>query len=237
MSDFKARFEKILGECMMGEYSHLAPSFEKLAEMLVSTNEKYNLTAITDTDGIILRHFADSLTAEKYIPKNSKVIDVGTGGGFPSLVLAIARPDVQITALDSTAKKLEFIKEAAKELSLTNITTLAARAEDIGNSALRESFDVSVSRAVARLSILSELCIPLTKAGGLFIAMKGADAKAELSEGLTGIKMLGASVESTNFFELSSAGERCIIVCKKENRTDKKYPRAYAKIKKSPLGI
>lgn len=235
MSDFNTTFERIFKECSLEEYLPYAEKFRILANHLVLTNEKYNLTAITDDEGVILRHFADSLTAVKHIPKGAKVIDVGAGGGFPSLPIAIVRDDLKITSLDSTAKKLEFIKEAAELLSLDNITTVAARAEEVGREELRESFDVSISRAVARLSILSELCLPLTRVGGLFIAMKGADSQNELDEAEKGIKILGGELQYKEGFTLSDAGERCIIVCRKNSSTQAKYPRAYAKIKKSPL--
>ena len=234
MSDFKTTLERIFTECSLEEYIPYAEKFRILANHLVLTNEKYNLTAITDDEGVILRHFADSLTAVKHIPKGAKVIDVA-GGGFPSLPIAIVRDDLKITSLDSTAKKLEFIKEAAELLSLDNITTVAARAEEVAREELRESFDVSISRAVARLSILSELCLPLTRVGGLFIAMKGADSQNELDEAEKGIKILGAELQYKEGFTLSDACERCIIVCRKKSSTQAKYPRAYAKIKKSPL--
>ena len=237
MSDFCTLFEQIFSECGLSEYIHLAKSFERLGELLKSTNDKYNLTAITDDEGIIRRHFADSLMAAKHIPSGASVIDVGTGGGFPALPLAIARDDIRVTALDSTAKKLDFIKYAAKELSLENRTTLYARAEEAGarGAEHRERYDVAVSRAVARLNILSELCMPLVKVGGLFVALKGADGEAELSEAIGGIARLGGMIEDKESFELPLAGARVIISIRKERATDGAYPRAFAKIKKSPI--
>ncbi len=206
--------------------------FETLLKELVTTNERVNLTAITEPSEVALRHFADSLTAAKHIPKGASVIDVGCGGGFPTLPLAIARPDLKISALDSTAKKLVFVEEMAKKLSL-NVTVFAKRAEEA--TELREHFDVAVSRAVARLSALSELCLPLVKVGGLFVALKGADGKEELSEAKNALSTLGSSLLSCEEFTLGEAGARAVIVCKKTRATPKEYPRAWGKIKKKPL--
>ena len=232
---FKEKFENIFSQASLTSYLHLANDFEVLANLLIETNEKYNLTAITDLDGIILRHFADSLTAARLIPDGASVIDVGTGGGFPSLPLAIARRDIKITALDSTAKKLEFVREAANTLSLKNITTLCQRAEDYAKDNGRELYDCAISRAVARLSVLSELCVPLVRVGGSFIALKGADGLAELEEAKKGLLALGMGKVRTEEFTLLDAGERVIVYAEKIKKTDAKYPRPYAKIKKSPL--
>jgi len=224
-------------ECSLEEYATVenTEKFAKLAVMLTEANEKMNITAITDPRGVAIRHFADSVKAARLIPQGAKVIDVGCGGGFPTLPLAIARPDLEITALDSTAKKLTFVESAAKELRL-NVKTLAARAEDIGNDpAHREAYDVCVSRAVARLDVLCELCIPLVRTGGLFIAMKGAAADDELCGAGGAIKALGGKLLDIERFSLPDAGERAIIVTGKISRTSAGYPRQYAKIKKSPL--
>lgn len=208
---------------------------ELLFHRLVETNEHMNVTAITELERVALLHFADSISAEAYIPEGASVIDVGCGGGFPSLPLAIVRPDISILSLDSTAKKLTFVQGVADELSL-NIRTLAARAEDAASGApLRESFDVAISRAVARLNILSELCIPFVKASGLFIAMKGQGGDAELEQARAGISRLGCDIRSVEHFSLLDSGERALIICQKGSRTPAQYPRPYAKIKKTPL--
>ena len=229
--------KKVLDECGLSGYADDAAA-EKLAllsDMLVEANKVMNLTAITDPHDVALRHFADSMTAAGFIPEGASVIDVGCGGGFPTLPLAVVRPDIEITALDSTAKKLNFVRDAAEKLSL-NVRVLPSRAEEAAlDPLLREKYDVCISRAVARLNILSELCLPFVKAGGSFIAMKGADAGSELTEAENGIKKLGGSVERAEKFTLSEAGERCIIIVKKTDRTPEKYPRAYAKIRKTPL--
>lgn len=221
-----------------GRYNDYADSFEILYNELVSYNEKVNLTAVTDAAGACAKHFADSLLIEEYIPKGARLCDVGCGGGFPTLPLAIVRPDLRITALDSTEKKLKFVSLMADKLSL-NITTLPARAEETAQKTeYRESFDCVCARAVARLNILSELCIPLARVGGKFISCKAALANEELSEALSGIKKLGAVTEAVKEQELVTENEkqsRTVFVFTKENSTPAQYPRHYSKISKKPL--
>ena len=207
------------------------------ANLLIETNKQMNLTAITDTEGIIFKHFADSAKLCDYIPNGKSVIDVGCGAGFPSLVLAILRPDLNVTALDSTAKKTVFIANCARKLNVANIKTVAARAEEFAQNN-RESFDCATSRAVARLNILCELCIPLVKVGGKFVPLKASKAQEEISEAKNGIKILGASLSNTNEYNLTNNGEsleRCIFEITKNTPTDKKYPRMYSQILKKPL--
>ena len=207
------------------------------ANLLIETNKQMNLTAITDMEGIIFKHFADSAKLCDHIPENKTVIDVGCGAGFPSLVLAILRPDLEVTALDSTAKKTVFIANCAKMLNVSNIKTIAARAEEYAQTH-REHFDYATSRAVARLNILCELCIPLVKVGGSFLPLKASKAQEEINECKSGIKVLGASLTSSNEYNLASNGEsfeRCIFEISKNTPTDKKYPRMYSQILKKPL--
>ncbi|MBQ4560716.1 MAG: 16S rRNA (guanine(527)-N(7))-methyltransferase RsmG [Clostridia bacterium] len=221
-----------------GRYNGYADKFEILYNELVDFNQKVNLTAVTDMAGACAKHFADSLLIEEYIPKGAKLCDVGCGGGFPTLPLAIVRPDLDITALDSTEKKLKFVSLMAEKLNL-NVTTLSARAEEAGQSKeYRESFDCVCARAVARLNILSELCIPLTRVGGKFISCKAALASEELSEALLGIEKLGAATEAVKEQELVTENEkqtRTVFVFTKENSTPVQYPRHYSKISKKPL--
>lgn len=208
---------------------------EKLSclwELLIAANKRTNLTAITDPADGILRHFADSLTAARFLPQGARVVDVGCGGGFPSLPLAIARPDLAITALDATAKKLEFVAQAAKTLGLS-VTTHAGRAEEF--AAGREAFDVSISRAVAALPALSELCLPLVRVGGSFVAMKGAAGRQELADAGHAIACLGGKVEKADTFTLGTAGERFLLLIRKIAPTPTAYPRAFSKIKNHPL--
>lgn len=210
-----------------------------LTERMLTVNEYMNLTAICDIDGVVVKHYADSLTVAKYIPEGSSLIDVGCGAGFPSLPLAIARPDLKITALDSTAKRINYIRETADMLGLTNITAIAARAEEAAHDAEhREKYDIACARAVARLNVLSELCMGFVKRGGHFVAMK-ANAKDELCEAEGAIKKLGGKLILADEFPLISlSGEeepRCIVSVEKTEPTPKNYPRNNSQIKKKPL--
>ncbi|MBR5453860.1 MAG: 16S rRNA (guanine(527)-N(7))-methyltransferase RsmG [Clostridia bacterium] len=212
--------------------------FSEFADEVITVNKSMNLTAITDPLGFAVRHIADSLTVSRFIPQNASVIDVGCGAGFPSVPLAIARPDIKITALDSTAKRIAFIASSAEKLGIKNITAVAARAEDAARGELRGSFDCAVSRAVARLNILSELCIPFIKAGGIFAAMKGDSGEEELKEAEKGIATLGGgNISCHSFFLLGEAEEqkRVIVTAEKLSDTDGKYPRDFSRIKKKPL--
>ncbi len=209
----------------------------RLADLLTETNKSFNLTAITEPNEIILKHFVDCATAVKYIPYGAKIIDVGCGAGFPSLPIAVLRDDVIVTALDSTEKKTVFISNAAKYIEIENIKSVAGRAEDVVKSH-REEYDVAISRAVARLNILGELCIPFVKLGGRFIAMKSSKADEEHSEAIAGINKLGCVYESGETTVLSFDGqsiERENLVYKKSAHTPNEYPRNYGRIIKKPL--
>lgn len=215
-------------------------SAEKLycfSRKLIEANERFNLTAIKDDNGIILKHFTDCATVLKHIPQNSKLVDVGCGAGFPSLPIAILRPDVAVTALDSTAKKIDFINQTASELGLVNIEGVSARAEDFAKNN-KDKFDIAISRAVARLNILDELCIPLLKKGGKFIAMKSSRGEEEYAEAKSGIEKLGATFESKSTAILEYAEEeieREIFIFVKRKETPAQYPRNYSQISKKPL--
>ena len=234
MTDTLSIIRKVFAECGMLQYAEgeKGEKFAVLFDELIAFNNVTNLTAITECEEVALRHFADSLTAADKIPVGATVIDVGCGGGFPTLPLAIARPDLAITALDSTAKKLVFVENMARKLSL-NVKTLAARAEEIPEC--REIFDIATSRAVARMNLLTELCLPLVKVGGKFVAMKGASGKEELAEAEAGITKLGGAVTGIDAFTLLSAGERVIITVDKVAPTPSADPRPWGKIKKKPL--
>lgn len=237
MSVFTQKFteyaEKYLKDVDV-DIAAVAPNFEILCRELIDANERMNLTAIRDEDGIILRHFIDSMTILPYIGDAKDLIDIGCGGGFPTLPVAICRPDTSITALDSTAKKLVFVDDMAKKLSLS-VKTLAIRAEEYGQGDGRERHTLAMSRAVARLNILCELCLPTVCVGGKFVAMKGADGMAELEEAADAIKKLGGRLVCADRLALGDAGERVIIVIEKTEPTPRVYPRKYAKIKTSPL--
>lgn len=245
----KQRFEVMFRECFSqnGLNSYLEDPtvisrFYEFATTLIETNKVMNLTALRDMETVIPLHFADCALCFSHIPDGSAVLDIGCGGGFPSLPLAILRPDVTVTALDSTAKKTVFVAKMAADLGLTNLQTHAGRAEDWAISPAeggkREQFDVVVSRAVARLPILSELCLPFVKKGGLFIAMKGAEADVELSEAKKSVSVLGGGRPSLISYTLHVGDEvekRGLVVVNKEKPTPAAYPRPYAKMKKAPL--
>lgn len=239
----QSNFKQIFLSLLLENNINLSPDSDKIAkfcqlyEILSDTNQKFNLTAINTPEGVSVRHFCDCIKLERFIPQNSNVLDVGCGGGFPSLPLAIIRKDLKITSLDSTAKKIEYVRNTASALRLDNITTVCARAEEYAAIG-REKYDTCVSRAVARMNILSELCIPFVKVGGLFIAMKSVSADEELSQSSLAIEKLGGFVSSTNRFDLYEQSEiytREICVIKKESCTPLKYPRRFSEIKRNPL--
>ncbi|MGN1442305.1 MAG: 16S rRNA (guanine(527)-N(7))-methyltransferase RsmG [Acutalibacteraceae bacterium] len=211
--------------------------FAVYAEKLVDWNEKINLTAITDPEGITVKHFADSLAVFRYaeIPQNARVIDVGTGAGFPGVAMLIARPDIKLTLLDSTKKKLTVIEDILSALGL-QAEILHARAEEAAKRAeYREQFDFATARAVANLRELSEYCLPFVRKGGSFISMKSAKTDEEIDGAKKAIAVLGGKIEAVNAFTLADAGERTIIMIKKISQTSPKYPRPSAKIAKYPL--
>ena len=231
---YRAFKENGCGELLSDES---AQKLYEFARILVETNKVFNLTAITEEKEVILKHFVDCASISKHIPADSTLVDVGCGAGFPSLPIAILRSDVSVTSLDSTTKKIDFINRTAKELSLNNIVAISSRAEDFAKDN-REKFDIATSRAVARLNILDELCIPLIKVGGLFIAMKSSRGEIELQEAQNGIKKLGAELETVDKSQLTlddATIERETYVFKKISKTPSQYPRNYSQIAKKPL--
>lgn len=211
--------------------------FDRYAEALAETNKHLNLTAITDPEGIVTKHFLDSLSVlSVYSPKRSaRCIDIGTGAGFPGSTLLIARPDLQMTLLDGTQKKLHFVEETLQSMGLY-AKILHSRAEEAGQrSEYREQFDLATARAVANLRELSEYCLPFVKVGGTFIAMKSQKTEEEIAEAANAIHLLGGRIDTIHTFSLRDAGERTLILIKKVSQTPPKYPRPSAKIAKQPL--
>ena len=211
--------------------------FFEYMNLLIEWNEKMNLTAITDPEEIILKHFIDSITILKELEDNSKIVDVGTGAGFPGIPLSIMNPTLKITLVDSLNKRLLFLKEVVNKLNLKNIEIVHASAEEFGqNKKYRESFDVATSRAVANLSTLSEYLIPLVKVGGKIISMKASDAKQELNEAKKAIEVLGGIVEKVDEFNLPQSDiGRTVIIIKKDKTTPNKYPRKPGTPSKEPI--
>ena len=211
--------------------------FDRYAEMLIETNKVMNLTAITEPDEVVIKHFADSLSVLKYvdIPQGANVIDVGTGAGFPGVALLIARPDIKLTLLDSLNKRLVFLDNVLKELDLT-AKTVHLRAEEGGrDKSYREKYEFAFARAVAALPVLSEYCLPFVSLGGEFIAMKASSADEEIKRSENALKTLGGEIYFNESFDLFGMGERSIIGVKKISQTPTVYPRASAKIASKPL--
>jgi len=209
---------------------------EKFKDLLLEHNEKYNLTAICGEKEVYIKHFCDSILPEKLFPPGADVVEIGSGGGFPSIPLKIVRDDLNFTLVESTGKKCNFLNAVVDNLNLRGVKVLNIRAEDGGCSAeLREKFDVAVARAVARLNTLCEYCLPFVKVGGTFIAYKG-DCAAELEESRGAIEILGGKLQSVNNFSLPEGyGQRTVIVIKKVSATPQKYPRGRGLERKKPL--
>lgn len=215
--------------------------FAKYYAKLIQANEHVNLTRITEQKDVYLKHFYDSATAlleaGQFFQPASKVCDVGAGAGFPSIPLKILRPDLELTIVDSLAKRLTFLQELVDELGLDQVHLVHARAEDAGqNPAFREQFDVVTARAVARMQVLSEYCLPLVAKNGYFVALKGPKAGEELADAKKAIQVLGGTSELVKEFTLPVADEqRTILVVKKVKPTPNKYPRQAGLPNKSPI--
>lgn len=211
--------------------------FYEYMKMLLEWNEKINLTAITDEKEIILKHFIDSLTINKYIKKEDIVMDMGTGAGFPGIPLKIINADTRFVLVDSLNKRINFLAEVKENLELDKLNLLHTRAEDLGNNAeYREKMDLVVSRAVANLRTLSEYTLPFVKKGGIFISMKGPNIQEEIEISKKAIEILGGKIEKIENLKLADNDmERNIIVIRKEKETPRKYPRKSGIPVKQPL--
>lgn len=238
--EFEA-FEKLFETVGMKISSEMYSQFSLYAELLCERNKQMNLTAITDPEGIAVKHFFDSVYPFTLInvPRGTKLIDVGTGAGFPSIPLKIFRPDIEITMLDSLNKRVNFLQEVSDRLNL-NANCIHGRAEETARfikdgNPYRESFDFATARAVANLRDLCEYCLPFVKTGGYFAALKGKDGENELEEAQNAVKILGGKVELSESYRLPNGDSRHLILIKKIAPTAAKYPRNAGQIKKNPL--
>lgn len=218
----------------------LADKLEAVATRLIRVGSSVNLTSITEPSSVVWLHLIDSLYAARAVaaavPPCKTVADIGSGGGFPALPMAAAFPELSVTAVDSTEKKCVFIRETAKEASLGNLSAISVRAEEYARTEARESFGAVTARAVARLNILMELCLPLTAVGGCFVAMKGSSADEEEAEARSAAKRLGAELCDRISYSLSDhADGRVLLVYRKTAATPPEFPRQYSRIRKSPL--
>ena len=211
--------------------------FYRYMILLKQWNEKINLTAIIDEEGIITKHFIDSLTILNKIPNNAKVIDVGTGAGFPGIPLAIANKNLKITLIDSLQKRVTFLQEIIKELELDNVEAIHGRAEELAKQKeKREKYDIATSRAVAKLNSLVEYLLPFVRINGKVLAMKGSNIEEEYNESKKAIEILGGKVEKICKFSLPKTDIiRNIVIIKKEKETPKKFPRKAGTPTKMPI--
>ncbi len=238
MTAFNEIFINILKKNSLNEYIKYKDKFYSLYTALSETNKLYNLTAVTDAEGVCALHFADSLLAVEHIKECGRLLDIGCGAGFPSLPIAIVREDLYVHGIDSTAKKIAFSTKFAEENGIPNFVSRAARAEELALTKERESYDYVTARAVARLNILAELALPFVKIGGFFVALKGGLGDDEYKEAEKAIKTLGGElqkIEKKKLFTPKGEQERTFIIIKKTRATPNNYPRAYSRIVKKPL--
>lgn len=209
--------------------------FSLYADLLKEWNQKMNLTAITDDEGIAVKHFIDSITVLQSCDIRGSVIDIGTGAGFPGIPLKIMQPDISLTLLDSLNKRLVFLSEVCSKIEIDAEIVHSRAEEGALKSQYREKYDIAVSRAVANLPALCEYCIPYVKTGGVFISLKGPDGENELSASENAIKVLGGKVENVRGLVLPDNSSRTMIMIRKISPTPGKYPRRGQKINKNPL--
>ena len=235
--EFKEKFKNHLSIINKTITDEQILKFYRYMELLLEWNEKINLTAITNPEDIILKHFIDSLTIEEYINKGESLVDVGTGAGFPGIPIKIYRDDINVTLVDSLNKRINFLNIVIEELKLEKIKAIHSRAEEFGkNVKYREKFDVSTSRAVANLATLSEYLIPLVKENGKIICMKASEAEEEIEQAKKAINVLGGTIKNVETFDLPQSDiGRTIITIEKAKKTPTKYPRKAGTPSKEPI--
>ncbi len=231
----KARLKQKCSTWNIDITDHQLDQLDAFAEILVEYNQKVNLTAITDPEGIEDKHFFDSLLFAAQPEVQGKMVDVGAGAGFPGIVTKIYKPEIDLTLMEPTGKRVTFLQYACEQLGLEGVTFLKERAEEAARKEWREQFDLVSARAVASLPQLAEYCLPLCKVGGTFLAMKGASGEDEVAAARGAIKKLGGKYQETLACELPNGDQRNLILCKKISQTPPVYPRNGGKIAKSPL--
>lgn len=231
----KLKFDELMGQIGIegADYGR----FERYCTLLQEWNQRMNLTAILDDEGIAVKHFADSLLPLTLwdLPRNASLIDVGTGAGFPSVPMKLLREDLSLTLLDSLEKRLGFLRCLCGELGI-EATTVHARAEDAGKNPLhRERYDLATARAVASLSLLAEYCLPLVKVGGVVLALKGSSGREEAEQARNAIALCGGEIEAVIDYKLPNSDPRTLVLLRKKTATPPKYPRNSAQSSKNPL--
>ena len=235
MTDFALYLKELFTDSGVPAAPEMLEQLDEYRRLLTEWNEKMNLTAITDPEGVAVKHFLDCALALRQVPEAGKIIDVGTGAGFPGLVWAVLRPELQVTLLDSLNKRLLFLEEVCRRLGV-RCTLVHARAEEGGrNAALRQSFAAAAARAVAPMNVLAEYCLPFVKQGGCFLALKGPQLDAELAQAQNALRRLGGRLEKVERFQLPGGDQRCLAVIRQTAPVPRQYPRPAAKLKKSPL--
>lgn len=239
MADYTMeRFQKDCADMHVMLSEGQLQQFQRYFALLQEWNSFMNLTAITEFEEVLKKHFLDSLSVAKSIglPQVHALIDIGTGAGFPGIPLKIAFPHLKVVLLDSLGKRVKFLKQVTQELKLSEVEAIHGRAEDFARDALyREQFDLVVSRAVANLSSLSEYCIPYAKQSGLFVSYKSGNIEEELKSARFAVKTLGGEIEKVDKFSLLNVGERSLVVIRKTKSTPKKYPRKAGVPSREPI--
>ncbi|WP_211326564.1 16S rRNA (guanine(527)-N(7))-methyltransferase RsmG [Paenibacillus flagellatus] len=239
MDPVQVRFSELLAERNMSITDTQWSQFETYYRELVEWNEKMNLTGITEREQVYIKHFYDSLSLSFFVPVSGveTLADIGSGAGFPSIPLKIMFPHLRVTIIDSLNKRIQFLNHLVQALGLVDVQCMHGRAEDEARKPeLRDAFDLVTARAVAKLNVLNEFCLPFAKPGGLFVAMKGSDPEGEVTEAAFSLKELRGEVKVTHRFELPfEQSERHLIVIRKASPTPKKYPRKAGTPLKQPL--
>ena len=237
LDDFSIKIANNMNQIGVNLKENEINNFYKYMNLLIEWNKFMNLTAITDPDEVILKHFVDSLTISKYVDNQKKIIDIGTGAGFPGIPLGIYRKDLEIVLMDSLNKRIKFLDEVCSNIQLKNINTIHSRAEDLANDKnYREQYDYATSRAVASLNVLLEYMLPFVKVGGKCICMKGANISDEINISKKALSQLGGIIESVEEFQLPDSDiVRNIVIVKKVKETPNVYPRKAGVPSKNPI--